>query len=719
MRGNWTKEKRKTGWIALLLALMLALNMASAFAEALPVEEAEEPFGSPWVNCTVVGNLPDAVPDVVDDFYLNINYETIAELQDQANYDPMTAGAGEPKAAILDLIADESVTGHDIELLRTLTDLASDGDSLAKCDIEAIAPYLERIDAADSIEALNAVLLADDFPFSPYIIMPVAPENMQANNIVNIFPALSLTDEPILKKDYYVTPLESVEELLQKSGFLDQLIYAPVAAMMADPDAVPPIQEQEGLTESMDAVREMMNLEVTYTQECITTVMALNAEYGAVSQMNEFFTLEELAEISPSFPLIATLEKFGKGGSEKFGFEGTAWLKAMDAMWTQDNLDALKRLTKFKVVMECAPFMNPEPFNSARLEPLLGVENAFAAMNKPNTFAPLLAKLYAEQVLGSQTRDVFTDITLRLIDEYRDMFEDTDWLSDEARGKAIEKLDEMHLNILAPENGYIDFSGLELTGPSEGGTLLDGYLAIKAYRNDWENRMIGEPATPDLVWRGSSPFQINAFYDPATNSINILPGFIHSGTYRDDMSRMELFGTIGSVTAHEMSHGFDYLGSQYDAWGRSKPILDAQDREDFLARIQKIVDYYDGILALSVSMQNPETGEVVTQDFYCNGSQVQMEATADLMGMKAAALAAMAEEDCDMEAFFRAYAALWTKVTNLDIAYMLLQSDTHPACYLRTNICAQMLDVFYDTFGVEAGDGMYVAPEDRLTVWGK
>ena len=723
MLRNGSGGTLRLNWIALVTALVLLLNAGLAFAEALPVEEAEAPFGSPWINGTVVGNLPDAVPEAVDDFYLNTNYVAIASLQDQVNFDPLTAGVGEPKAAVMALIADESVTGPDIDLLRVFSEQASSADALAKCDESAIAPYLEQIDAADSIEALNAVLLAEDFPFSPYIIMAVSPENMQGNDIVSIIPALSMSDEPMLAKDYYVTPFESVMELLQKSALYNQVIYAPSVAMLVDTGALPPTPGQDEVLAAFDRVIEMMNLEISYTRECMSTAQVLSASYGTASTINDYLTLEELDALCPSFPLSATLKKYGKGGAERFCTPCKAWLKALDALWTEDNLQALKSLTKFKVAMECAPFMDPELFNGVRqifsVPPLQGMENAYAAMNKMNSFAPLLAKLYAEQVLGDETRQTLTQMTHSLVDAYRDMIDDTDWISDSARQKTRKKLDQMHLNILAPESGYIDFSGLELTSASEGGTLLDSYLAIKAYRNEWENQLIGQPATPDLVWRLTSPNQANAFYDPESNSINILPGFIHSGSYRADSSPMELLGTIGTAVAHEMSHGFDFLGSQYDAWGRGAPILEAEDRENFLEQVEKIVDCYNGIWALRVTATNPETGEPFTQDLYVDGSQVQMEATADLMGLKAAALVAVASEDCDMEAFFRAYAGMWLNVTSPEMAAMLLQADTHPLNYLRVNICSQMLDVFYDTFGVQEGDGMYVAPEDRLNVWGK
>ncbi len=83
-------------------------------------------------------------------------------------------------------------------------------------------------------------------------------------------------------------------------------------------------------------------------------------------------------------------------------------------------------------------------------------------------------------------------------------FFETEWISEETRANALEKLDNMTLNILGPKDGYIDFSGLQLKSSDEGGTLLSNYLAIKKYRNELENAMIGRPATADIIWRVTS-----------------------------------------------------------------------------------------------------------------------------------------------------------------------------------------------------------------------
>lgn len=153
-----------------------------------------------------------------------------------------------------------------------------------------------------------------------------------------------------------------------------------------------------------------------------------------------------------------------------------------------------------------------------------------------------------------------------------------------------------------------------------------------------------------------------------------------------------------------MSHGFDFLGSQINAYGEGKPILEAEDVQNFIDRVDKIVAYYDSIEALP-GMPTP-------------GNSLKMENTADLMGVKAAATLAASRENADMKAFFEMYAKLYTIVMPLELAMTYLQIDTHAPMYLRVNVNARMIPQFADAFGVKEGDGMYVKPEDRLTLWG-
>ena len=120
------------------------------------------------------------------------------------------------------------------------------------------------------------------------------------------------------------------------------------------------------------------------------------------------------------------------------------------------------------------------------------------------------------------------------------------------------------MGILEPDGGYYDFSGLKLTPSSEGGTLFSNYLALKACINKQENSLIGKPAKANLAWKACNPLMANCFYDPFSNSVNVLPGFMFSYNCPKDATESQMQGGLGTVIAHEISHAFDYAGSQCD-----------------------------------------------------------------------------------------------------------------------------------------------------------
>ena len=251
----------------------------------------------------------------------------------------------------------------------------------------------------------------------------------------------------------------------------------------------------------------------------------------------------------------------------------------------------------------------------------------------------------------------------------------------------------------------MDFSGLRLKTAAEGGTLLGNYLALRAYRNELENRMIGQPAVTDMYWRASAPSTVNCFYDPSTNSINILPAFISPANWWDGISEMQILGGVGTVISHELGHAFDYFGSQINAYGEPAAILHGDDLREFLKRVDRIVDHYNSIIVL------PDTP--------LPGEKLRSENAADLVGLRAAVLLAASKEGADLPAFFRMYASLYIQTIDEFSYMMMFMTDTHAPNYLRVNVNCRMMPEFAETFSVKEGDGMYVRPEERLVIWGR
>ena len=689
--------KHMKHWITALAALVLALVMTvGAFAEALPAEEPAELFGSPWVNSMVVGNLPETAPDLKDDFYAAVNYDVLAANQG-GMYMPIMTAAAELEAAVTALLQDGSQAGNEITQLKIFWEQAADMDALRSAGYSQVTPYLERISAVGSLEELNAVLTAEDFPFSPYLTMPVAPLALNEENGVWIYPALSLTTDILNGTNNYTEPAADAAELMQKISSLDRNMYLKDTLTTLGVEA-----EKVG-----DTMLDLFNTEVSYVSKTYNEATAALADYGYITDAPQRLSPEDLASLCSRFPLTATLKKFGKDKASAYIVLYPDWLKALDSLWIEENLDRLKLLTGFKVLMEAAPFLNPDPVNEIRAQngkvTLDVATNPWNVCNQADTFGQLLAKLYAENVLGSGLKEKLTAMTQELVETYRTLLNETEWLSAESREKALEKLDNMRLNVLDPDGGYYDFSGLKLTPSSEGGSLFTNYLVLKAYLNEQENSCIGKPAKADLAWKVCNPTIANCFYDPFSNTVNLLPGFMFSYNCPKDATEEQMLGGLGTVIAHELSHAFDYAGSQCDAYGRGIAFLTEADQEIFLGKVKAVEDYYNAI--------------IVMPGVNCQGTLLRVENTADLAGLKAAAMLAKTK-GLDLQAFFRENARIYaTAVPESTITALL--NDTHALSYLRVNVNLQMVDEFYEAFDVKEGDGMYVKPEERLKTWGK
>ena len=304
--GNPMKQLKQL--FLILMALLLALlPAAGTLAEARPEEAPAELFGSPWVNSMVTGNLPDTAPAPQDDLYTAVNYETIAAHQDDT-FMPISTGTAEVQMKVTALLQDESLTAAGLDQLMIFMEQAADTDALREAGITPVAPYLERIDAAATLEELNALLTAEDFPFSPYLAMPVAPLALNEENGVWIYPALALSSDYMNGANYYTETVEDTAGLLQKASAMDRTLYMIQAPTILGVEA----------GETAGFLVDMFNMEVSYVKEGYSETTAVTADYGYISDAPQRLAPEDLDGLCSRFPLSATLKKFGKDKAPAF-----------------------------------------------------------------------------------------------------------------------------------------------------------------------------------------------------------------------------------------------------------------------------------------------------------------------------------------------------------------------------------------------------------------
>jgi putative endopeptidase len=297
---------------------------------------------------------------------------------------------------------------------------------------------------------------------------------------------------------------------------------------------------------------------------------------------------------------------------------------------------------------------------------------------------------------STKMKEEVTRICEESIAYYRELLSTEEWLSDETRKKAVEKLDAIRINAVYPEK-WRDYSGLSLKGLG----FYDSVNAIRKFEKAYNASLLNTKVDHDL-WNFDI-LETNAYYEPLENSINIIRGILGGVFYREDMTTEELYAGIGSVIGHEISHAFDTSGAQFDATGAMNDWWTKEDYAAFLGRAQKLIDYYNSMTAFG--------------GYKVQGANIQGEAIADMAGMKCMLGLLSQKENVDYRRFFESYAKIWGRINTRETEYYQLMQDSHPLAYLRTNVTVQQFDEFLETFDIVEGDGMYLSPEDRVLVW--
>ena len=685
--------------LSVFLIAFILTGLASCSQQASESTSSEVlPYGSPWVSSVFAGNLPDNAPAAVDDLYTHYAYDFASAHQDAAYASVVDDAQGELQASVTAVVEDNSVDNPELEQLRIFYAQAADIDARETAGAAELKPYLQAVLDTQSLTELEALLCSDSFPFNPWIETNVSAPDMKSSICVAVMPRMLFSDAETgsgLYQDATDEKKRAAYEFqrLQKQALIETDLY--LISLADDSD------------QAVKLADSMFELERSYGKDEYSPTYR-NGEYGAEAKAVKLFTFDELAAACPNFPMRETLAKLGENEGEGAIVMYPEWLGSFNDAWTEKNFELLRAMTAVKVLRECSDFIAPSLYADTRTrlgqnEPTAD-DLAYAACDKSETFSQLLAKIYVEQVLDDKSVEKLEKLANDLIDSYIELVEDTPWLETGSRESIIDKIDNMALNILYPDGGYFDYSGLKLTPADEGGTLLGNYFALKAYNDKLEAALIGKPARASATWLYARPTMQNCFYDSVSNSINIFPGYITSAMYGADMSTEELLPGMGFVIAHEISHAFDYSGSQFDAFGQPEAIFADADVQEFLTIRQKIADRYSSFEVLP--------GVAV------DGETVSIEAIADLCGLQAVLARASRIENFDYEKFFGQLARSWATVYSPAYADMLLV-DAHAPSNLRVNASVQMLDEFYDTYGASAGDAMYLAPDERITMWGK
>ena len=342
-----------------------------------------------------------------------------------------------------------------------------------------------------------------------------------------------------------------------------------------------------------------------------------------------------------------------------------------------------------------------------------------AGMTQTDVFSNMSAQaksMFLDYEISVLYRNADCEGALQMLEEMRTLFtqriENLDWLSAATKAKAIEKLQAMGFNVIPKTSFYTNF---QMTGK----TPVEDLVQYKEQSDVYLRNVLAGKTAKEYEWEyllispnGSSLKALNAFYDPGTNELVILPVFLGDALFPNDKDCTMRYATL-MVFGHEMTHGFDNKGAAHDAIGRKSDWWAADDKAKFLEKQQQMIDRYNELEQLP--------------GVQADGKKTLGENIADLGGftlayemwnakLKADGLTGEALRHQQRQ-FILEVANFW-KVSYPDSFLMtLLEIDPHSANHNRVNGVVRLIDDWYDLFGVEPGDKLYVKPEYRVKIW--
>ncbi|QGU06179.1 Neutral endopeptidase [Corynebacterium occultum] len=345
-----------------------------------------------------------------------------------------------------------------------------------------------------------------------------------------------------------------------------------------------------------------------------------------------------------------------------------------------------------------------------------------------------IGKIYVERHFPASSKANMLELVSYLTEAYRERITNLAWMTPETRERALAKLDKFQAKIGYPEQ-WRSYEGLEVA--AGGSQLLANVRKATAFLHDYELNKIGEPADRDEWF--ATPQTVNAFYNPVVNDITFPAAILRAPFYSPDTEAAENFGAIGAVIGHEIGHGFDDQGSQYDGDGNLNSWWSDADRAAFTELTDQLVAQFNGLVPSVLKQTGVETAGV-------NGSFTLGENIGDLGGLGIAVVAYrryLADQGLTFETspvqkfeaegadpklgerefngiqrLFLAWARVWRTAIRPELATQYLAIDPHSPAEFRCNQIAANIAEFYEAFPeITPESEMYLAPEQRVTIW--
>ncbi|MGB3305204.1 MAG: M13 family metallopeptidase [Thermomicrobiales bacterium] len=678
-----------------LLALMVVATILGAGGQAAL---AQSPVASPVAtqHGIAIADM-DLTVDPGEDFYQFANGGWLGRTTvpaDSPRYNNFSViqeiVTAQLNAVVAELVAD---TTTDTGKVKTVYNQALDTDARNAAGITPIAPILDRLATISTIDEgltyQEQDAMRDGVPGLFGLYADAAYDDATLNVAWLSGPRISLPSE-----DYYLE--DSPEMQRVRDGWIDATTQLLVVA-------------------GYD--REAAHAAAVQVLAFETVIAAAKTPDAARSDPRSYDnprTIAELKGILPAFDWDGWLTANDVPPVNSIVVNDITFLNALGGILAESEPSTLRNYFAIQLLWSTAPYLTTElndiafSFNGPILE---GVnvqsptdEQALDLVEY--LFPDALGQAYVAQEFSPEAKAEIEELVANLIVAFRQRIHDATWMSDATKQKALEKLDLMSVKV-----GYPD-TWETYENVTVGDSLFASVANADAVHKRENLALIGQPVDREL-W-DTSVFEVNAFYSPQGNEIVFPAAILQAPFFDPEADAASNYGSIGWVIGHEITHGFDRSGSQFDGYGNLSSWWTPEDRAAFEALNDQVVAQYSQV--------------EVMPGLHVNGELTVTENVADLGGLQTAYDALLVEIGqagqenqpwflTQQQRFFIAAAATWRQKATAENTRMLLSVDTHSPASVRGVLPARNTSAFYEAFGITEGDPMYLPPDERITIW--
>lgn len=428
-------------------------------------------------------------------------------------------------------------------------------------------------------------------------------------------------------------------------------------------------------------------------------------------------TFDDLKRDYPSIDWERYFHGVGVDGLDKANVSSLRYLEFINSKLSEIPLQAKKDFMVFNAIDDATGLLSDDFFDasfelfghvmSGKEEPQPRWKRA---MSLPaSVLGEAVGQLYVEKYFPSENKEYMVRLVENLREALGEHIDSLTWMSCETKAKAREKLAEMTVKIGYPDK-WKDYSGI-VVDPEK--SLLDNVLEASRWYVADNYSKLGKPV--DKTEWHMTPQTVNAYYSPVSNEICFPAGILQAPYFDITADDALNYGAIGVVIGHEMTHGFDDQGRQFDKNGNLTDWWGKEDAERFTALADKLVAQFDKIEVLP--------------GVYANGRYTLGENIADQGGLRVAltayrnALKKKGSEATDIDGFtslqrfYLAYAQVWARNIRDEEIRSCTKTDPHSLGRWRVNATLRNIDPFYEAFSVRKDDKMYLSPEERVVIW--